>query len=309
MKYFAISMTTASLLLLQGCVATLSPEQLKAQKTATLNVYEDNRIALKNVAGYNAFYAWSDDQNTIVAVEVNGQLYNGKDIVSIENIAGKRTSSTVTIQLKDGKKINAAASLQNAPTWTLCDKNKNCSAKKSFTDTNYMNNLYRIFTSASVPLLESKSHQQPSRDLLRNDYASVPTVSPYSTSTMHFLNDDERQQLDQKIQNAKTVAAQNDAERDAQFAAGKQKYEQEKRTLIAQWAKAKIGAMISCSSNVLDTHPSRIPNVPLNCGLSGTLSLHEMHTAGWDLVDSRPRQIVQLGQQHTAYEITVRKNR
>lgn len=128
--------------LISGCVIfgiaacnstpRLSPEQKAAQKHAqaisSLNVYEDNRVLIKNIRRDKVHHIWSSDKNVVTAFSFNGQIYNLKDVAKVEQSSYARGNmGKIFLHLKNGVKHDFDLSSENdKPNFLTCNKSKGC---------------------------------------------------------------------------------------------------------------------------------------------------------------------------------------
>jgi hypothetical protein len=116
-------------------------EQKEAQRLSTLKVYDDNAVAFKFNGDRGAYgWAWSDESGLVTALELDGQLYNAKDLESITGKPRKNGYETeLTIVFKDGKTktvvVNYVQPSRQGAAWVECDRAlKYCSYKQKVTN-------------------------------------------------------------------------------------------------------------------------------------------------------------------------------
>lgn len=145
MKSIVILAAAMVALSLAACGTTprtpkLTEEQKEAQRLSTLKVYDDNSVAFKFSGDSGvAAWAWSDDRDWITALELDGQLYNAKDLVSITGKPRKIGGETeLTVLFKDGRTntsvVNYILPGRPGPAWFSCDRAlKYCSYRQKVT--------------------------------------------------------------------------------------------------------------------------------------------------------------------------------
>lgn len=104
-KFLPVAIATAVIVTLQGCAGKkiIPPEEVQARLKGSLNVYEDNQVWFRS-GGSSPFVAWTKDPKDIFALEIDGKIYNTKDISKIEII---EKSKQISVSLKSGEKITA----------------------------------------------------------------------------------------------------------------------------------------------------------------------------------------------------------
>lgn len=132
-KIFQYSCTASIAILIAGCAGPApTKEELNKEQISTLNIYEDNTVAL--YMPNSGIFSWTKYKDRVLAFSVVGNAHNLKDIRKISIV---KTSSSgperLVIDFIDGKKkefpyykgYNKKYNYY-APQWLLCDTQKKC---------------------------------------------------------------------------------------------------------------------------------------------------------------------------------------
>lgn len=228
-----------------------------------MNVYPDNSVAFKNATvGQLTYWHWTSDPDRILALKVNGKLFNAKDLVSATSVETQRNSNVYALafEFKDGHKELAKAGFQFGPTWLVCDRKKVCYSESFLTESDYNKSLGDIVTAVRDMELQRTNLTQSLDVSLLKGYAGAPRVggSSNSFSRLTLLGDTERDALDQRItsvERARSTYAKN-----KQDAYDRQK--REKEAFIQEEAtRMRKGVRIGTQTNCGNVFELRLPLV------------------------------------------------
>ncbi|MGO4394722.1 hypothetical protein AB4Z46_25515 [Variovorax sp. M-6] len=298
---------------LQACVSTapkLSAQQLEAQRTSTLNVYDDNRVGLKS----GDQWSWTTRPEAILALEVDGKVFNVKDIESLALGAAEKQKSgatLVTVQLASGAKFAAPP---KAVFWLACNKEKACRSPAAIDQADHRNSLDGILSFIMDRDLKRpegiKARREGAtvdpRNAIGSDYRARPVLRQASDE-IKVVKGDDLAALNGSVAamvKAWDAKASERAEKEAMVI-------KQYRDAIAQKKAAiqgeKIGARMYCervASGTLEKDRA------LSCINYGDWSIGDLAGLGWNVVNVATSPFVDaIGMPFTRYGVTLQKVR
>lgn len=191
-----MAVVAAVIVTLQGCggTKTISPEAAQARLKSSLNVYDDNQVWFRS-GGTSPFVAWTNDPKDILALQIDGKIYNTKDISRIEIIEKERK---ISVSLRSGEKITAPY-LSNKPDrewdvmWHICDASKACKVGGNFYRRDPNGRIGRFLTGVYERDFRVVPERDPTRELIKDD-RSIPT-----SSDVQFLTRAQGDEVNEKI--------------------------------------------------------------------------------------------------------------
>lgn len=179
------------LVLLLGCA---SPTQKPAQQLPPVNIatHSDNRIALKATSSAprkraEIHWAWMGKSTDVLGLEVDGAIYNARDIAQIRSKPNQSGSHELTIVFRDGRKIVSSAGYLYSggeakvfgPAWRACKSNGTCKERYPLASTNTYNNLGGLLSGLSERDLASPQvYGGASDNKLQNSLAGMLVKDP-----------------------------------------------------------------------------------------------------------------------------------
>lgn len=277
---------------------------------ASLNVYEDNRVGL--ISPHQ--WAWTSERDAILGLEVDGDIYNAKDVDSLRRAYEESTSrnkpEVIVIALRDGRKITAEP---QEVKWLRCDGRKRCSDRDSIVNSDYRNKMGGILTAVPKRAMERPDTIQMNggdpRTALIEDYRSRPTLLSVGESVI-VVSGTELDKITEKVSSV-IRDWDNKANDRREIAAAKDIYRKAAAdTLVQQLTKARIGTQTYCESNAT-SNPDLRSSATVNCPGYGATSIDQLTLYGWNVVNHNVRTGTDAGGVFTFYThgITVQKVR
>lgn len=246
-KFSPVALATAVIIILQGCGGTkvITPEEAQARLKGSLNVYEDNQVWFRS-GGNSPFVAWTKDAKDIFALEIDGKIYNTKDIHKIEII---EKTKQISVSLKSGEKITAPYLFNNPSRewdvmWHICNARKECKVGGNFYRRDPNGPIGRFLTGIYEGDFRRTPERDPAKELI-DDSRSIPT-----SSNVQFLTKLEAEKVNEKIAGLSQQWGQivqnrekKQAEKQLAFEAQERKIEAE---AIQMRNKLRVGVQTNC---------------------------------------------------------------
>ncbi|MYM85240.1 hypothetical protein GTP44_25290 [Duganella sp. FT50W] len=246
----------------------LTPEHAAAKRIATLNVYEDNTVALRT----NRQYAWTSGVD-ILALEVDGQVYNAKDLQALEPQPDGRNTGVLTFAAGEKRIVN-----YDKLTWLVCTTAKRCNTPRDHfmtaMDLRDMLNPDRIRSYAGAPT--------DPREAFMKDSRAYPLLKSYEGK--FSISSTDRAKAD--AQTVATILANWDSkapQRAAENEAAKLRYEKENAARQAAIRDERVGVQTSCEMAGRST-PEISRSRQISCSRYGQTNIDEMEKLGWNVV-------------------------
>lgn len=262
-----ISLVIGTLALLTACQTRppqLSKEEADAKLTATLNVYDDNRVGFKVLDQSSRItWHWTSDKDRILGFAINGKLYNARDLVSITSDRTADLSvNKLTAQFKNGEVQTALAGMgwmqekkqsgYYGPYWAACDRNKQCAAWSVISQSNHYNSLGEILSFVDDSELKGKITTASIRREVGSDYRAIPTSGSFTR--LVALTDAEREQIHVAID-------AEHAKREAYYAALQANRAAKEAAVLAEAEQMRKNVRIGTRTNCGSVFDLRLPMV------------------------------------------------
>lgn len=278
----------AAILMLTGCASNapkLTPEQLKEKRLSTLNIYEDNRVAVR--ARYSIFINESKDE---AAVYSTGEEYfNALDLASITGTRD-RYGEYVTFALKDGRKKTFKRAGFSA-LW--CNRDKICRSER--------NGGMKI---ADLNEIHGAPKRDPSFDIKTRGAAPLGNLG--AEDRIQILSGKDYNYYTEKIDDY--YARWPDVEK--KIIAELKAREQAIANIKERMRNAPKGTKEFCGGRQLDGNPGdarKAGILSFDCTKYGQQRYMDMVDAGWVIINVNTRPIIQFGQQAIMYDVTMEK--
>lgn len=300
MTKFTTALCILGLAILQGCAPTqkLTAEELNAKRTATLNVYDDNRVVLKVMdeggRGRRASvkWSWTTNKDTVLALYLGNSLYNVKDISRITSQNNKNDGQNLVFYFKNGEKKSAVAGTRwiqgkgmeyFGPMWAACTAHKVCSSWYQINESNYRNSFGNILTAIDDGNLSASSYQRDPKHELMADYRAIPLSTDFQELVV--LDDASRSDFDKRLNEMSgrwaaqaPVLAAKRAEAESSAKA---------KEMDAREKAIKAG-QVNCTSTTYSCRSqSYVDQTSLQCG-NFTSTVGEMRNNGWVIANVNP---------------------
>jgi len=279
-KSFSVVVLCAAL---QACTTTApkpTPAELAARKTSTLNVYDNNRVAIKTATTWT----WTNSTSEFLALEVDGRAYNVKDISSVAPLVSKgRSQSPMQVLFASGTKVTTP--LENLR-WLACDIKKRCQDAGGL-DTIMMAISIKDLNNPSGITLGFSSNVANPRTAMMKDSRALPNLK-LDTDFVKVLSATETAELDAKVAGILKQWDDRAPEREAAQTAIKKQRDQEESRRIAALRDEKIGTQAYCETRATSS-PEMTPTEFVTCSRYGGTDLSELLRLGWNIVSDRVR--------------------
>lgn len=265
---------------LEGCVSNqpkLSSQELAEKRQATLNIYEDNRVAVRvlmpsTLGSSLASLAWNDNKDEALVYSTGKEYYNAKDLI---RIVQDTKSDVMTAFLKDGTK-KSFYKKDFGVFW--CTKGKVCSSNNS-------GSTRTIFEE----YLREQSGQNPK--YVRDNIQTGSAVKPYMMGNeIVTLDDAGRDDLEKRLSDLTERWAAQELEL-------AKKREKEKAAAKARDTETRQQAVkagqVNCTSttyNCVGVGGSYSDATLLNCG-SFNSTVEKMREDGWVVANINPEWV------------------
>lgn len=318
LTYYSAPLSLLLLAALAGCAG--APQKTQQERLATLNVYEDNTVALSfNDGKGKVHYAVQNDPGKIVAFELNGTLYNARDIARIyyDKPVAK---SPVEVTMKDGSMIvlpsAASPTGKQLVRMEICDRLKNCLEWEKIPLKN-VEDKEELDDRTIDPHL--RWHKESIKQELKVFWVlPYPRDNTYAghSADISIITGDEVQRLSSqflaKEDFDKEVVAQIIAKRKAQEEEWKSDRLKAKMAESARQQKAfdnaPVGTQMLCESGVIPHYETSIEG-RYNCSSYGTHLYSNLVKQGWLVVSQTKRDFDNILVQGVILNLTFKKVR
>jgi len=243
----------AATLILQGCGGTkvIPPEEVQARLKSTLNVYEDNQVWFRS--GGNV--SWTNDPKDIFALEIEGKIYNTKDINKIEIV---EKTSEIVVLLKSGERIVARNYFNDSKRewdvmWHICNARKECEVGGNFYRGHPNGPIGKYLTSVYESNFSRTPERDPAGDIIK-DSRSIPT-----NSNVQFLTRADGEAVDQKIAALSERWAKIVHDRQQKQAEIRQATQEQERRIEAEAIKVRANLRVGSQTNCGQVFEIRSP--------------------------------------------------
>lgn len=265
-KFSPLALVAALIVTLQGCggTKTISPEEAQARRKGSLNVYDDNQVWLRS-GDTSPFVAWTNDPKDIFALEIDGKIYNTKDIAKVEVLQKTRL---IAVSLKSGEKITAPY-LFNHPDrewdvmWHICNARKECKVGGNFYRRDPNGPIGRFLTGVYERDFRVMPERDPARELIR-DSRSIPT-----SSDVQFLTKAEGDEVNKKIAGLSQQWAKIVQEREKKQVEKQLAFQAQERAIEAEAVQVRKTLRIGARTNCGQVFEIRLPMI----GVQTTLGM------------------------------------
>lgn len=245
-----------SFILLTGCASNtpkLTPQELAAKRRVTLNIYDDNRVAIRVLRPNDYpsldYWSWNEDKSVALVFSTGAEYYNALDLIKITK------GPEMTAYLKDGTK-KTFPKMNFAVFW--CKADKQC----SYTSIGSMKVVY-----------EMNLREAPKRDP-KWDTERISTFTPWRfDNDIVILDNAGYTELNRRVENLYQRWAAATPAREAAVLA---KAEHE----VTVREQAINAGQTNCTSTSYNCSGSYSNATALNCGTFQS-SVGEMTKNGW----------------------------
>lgn len=270
---------------------------------STLTVHADNLIGMETDDKW--FWTWKPD--TILAIEVNGRVYNIKDVQSIK----REQNELMIVQLVTGEQLKAQ---RKDFGWLNCSTSKACSPPIDIVSGSYTVNLDgrlksmrkdELANPASIKWGRTNQQADP-RNAMMDDYRATPRFDRVGARIV-VLEGVRLSALNSRVATVIKEWDDKAPERKARDERASREYREVAQRQQDKLRNASIGTPAYCERAYQGDLP---PTVTLECPDYGILTMNDFRNAGWNVVTVNTTPIVDsIGNPFTQYRVSFQKVR